>query len=256
MPEGHGNVPHQQRQVAALPVQLPAQDFLCQPGFEEVDRAAHAAAAQELVSFPITLDDEATEPGDDLEADDALLSDQHPAAQTRPEERQHLHIDEPAPDDKAAEQEVASSVRAVANSPLSARLQKESLQSQAHEPADDVPVGMQEPQVASRMVDPVRKEAGVGTGSSLLPGKRSLLLDGVTTAYRYVHKDEGTPARFFWNGAPACGPPDYEYTFRARHADGPPSVNPLELTVLSHSDYESKCSRKLPEYQGHLTSTT
>ena len=27
---------------------------------------------------------------------------------------------------------------------------------------------------------------------------------------------------------------------RARHADGPPSVNPLELTVLSHSDYESK----------------
>ena len=24
--------------------------------------------------------------------------------------------------------------------------------------------------------------------------------------------------------------------------------------MLSHSDYESKCSRKFPEYQGHLTS--
>ena len=46
-------------------------------------------------------------------------------------------------------QEVASSVRAVANSPLSARLQKETMQTQAHEPADDVPVGMQEPQVNS-----------------------------------------------------------------------------------------------------------
>ena len=59
---------------------------------------------QELVSFPITLDDEVSEAGDDLKADDALPSDQQPAAQTRPEERQHLHIDEPAPDDKAAEQ--------------------------------------------------------------------------------------------------------------------------------------------------------
>ena len=41
---------------------------------------------------------------------------------------------------------------------------------------------------------------------------------------------------------------------RARHADGPPSVYPFELTALSHSDYESKCYRRVPGYQGHLTS--
>ena len=41
---------------------------------------------------------------------------------------------------------------------------------------------------------------------------------------------------------------------RARHADGPPSVYPLELTALSHSDYKLQCTQKLPGYQGHLTS--
>ena len=41
---------------------------------------------------------------------------------------------------------------------------------------------------------------------------------------------------------------------RARHADGPPSVYPLELTVLSHRDYKLECSRKLPGYQGKLSS--
>ena len=41
---------------------------------------------------------------------------------------------------------------------------------------------------------------------------------------------------------------------RARHADGPPSVYPLELTVLSHRDYKLKCRRKLPGYEGHLSS--
>ena len=41
---------------------------------------------------------------------------------------------------------------------------------------------------------------------------------------------------------------------RARHADGPPSVYPLELTVLFHSEHKFECSRKLPGYQGPLTS--
>ena len=59
---------------------------------------------QELVSHPISLDDEASEAGRELEADDALLSDQQRAAQSRPEERQHLPTAEPAPDNKAAEQ--------------------------------------------------------------------------------------------------------------------------------------------------------
>ena len=44
-------------------------------------------------------------------------------------------------------QEVASSVPAADTSPLPACLHEESLRSQSHEPADDVPVGMQEPQV-------------------------------------------------------------------------------------------------------------
>ena len=43
--------------------------------------------------------------------------------------------------------------------------------------------------------------------------ERSVSLDGVTTAYRYVRKDEGIPARF-WDEAPGGVPPSYEYTFR------------------------------------------
>ena len=46
----------------------------------------------------------------------------------------------------------------------------------------------------------LHKWSGLCAGKPLaragLP-ERSLLLDGVTTAYRYVHKDEGIPARFF-----------------------------------------------------------
>ena len=59
---------------------------------------------QELVSFPITLDDECSDAGSDLKIDDATLPDQQPAALTGSEERQPVPNDEPAPDDKAAEQ--------------------------------------------------------------------------------------------------------------------------------------------------------
>ena len=46
-------------------------------------------------------------------------------------------------------QEVASSARAADNSPLSDGLHEEGLQSKGHEPAGNVPVGRQEPQVSS-----------------------------------------------------------------------------------------------------------
>ena len=59
---------------------------------------------QELVSFPITLDDEVSEAGSDLEADDATLPDQQPAAQTGLKERRHVFSNELAPGDMAAEQ--------------------------------------------------------------------------------------------------------------------------------------------------------
>ena len=59
---------------------------------------------QELVSFPITLDDADSDAGSDLEADDAALPDQQHAALTGLKERQPVPIDEPAPDDEAAEQ--------------------------------------------------------------------------------------------------------------------------------------------------------
>ena len=62
------------------------------------------ALLQELVSFSITLDDECSDAGGDLEVDDATLPDQQPTALTGSEERQPVPIDEPAPDDKAAEQ--------------------------------------------------------------------------------------------------------------------------------------------------------
>ena len=44
--QGHGDAHQQSWQDGALPAQLPAQNFLCQFDAEEVDRAAHAAAAQ------------------------------------------------------------------------------------------------------------------------------------------------------------------------------------------------------------------
>ena len=59
---------------------------------------------QELVSFPITLDDEVSEAGSDLEADDATLPGQQPAAQTGLRERRHVFSNELAPGDMAAEQ--------------------------------------------------------------------------------------------------------------------------------------------------------
>ena len=40
---------------------------------------------------------------------------------------------------------------------------------------------------------------------------------------------------------------------RARHADGPPSVYPLELTVLTKFDYEQQCIQIFPEYQCELS---
>lgn len=42
----HRKTPNQRRQGGALPTRVPAQDFLCQSGAEEVDSMAHAAAAQ------------------------------------------------------------------------------------------------------------------------------------------------------------------------------------------------------------------
>ena len=59
---------------------------------------------QELVSFPVTLDDEVSEAGSDLKADDPMLPDQQPAAQTGLKERRHVFSKEPAPGDMAAEQ--------------------------------------------------------------------------------------------------------------------------------------------------------
>ena len=59
---------------------------------------------QELVSFPITLDDVGSDAGSDLEAGDPTLPDQQPAALMGSKVRQPMPIDEPAPDDKAAEQ--------------------------------------------------------------------------------------------------------------------------------------------------------
>ena len=44
--QGHENTSHQRREDGVLPARLPAQDFLCQSNVEEVDRSAHAAAAQ------------------------------------------------------------------------------------------------------------------------------------------------------------------------------------------------------------------
>ena len=41
-------------------------------------------------------------------------------------------------------------------------------------------------------------------------GEHSLSLDGVTTAYRYVRKDESIPASF-WDEAPMS--PCWEYTY-------------------------------------------
>ena len=41
---------------------------------------------------------------------------------------------------------------------------------------------------------------------------------------------------------------------RARHADGPPSVYPLELTVLSDFNYQKECIWNFPEYQCNLSS--
>ena len=66
---------------------------------------------QELVTFPITPDDESSEAGSDAGADGALLSialllllNEQLAAQTMPEERQQVPTAVPAADDKAAEQ--------------------------------------------------------------------------------------------------------------------------------------------------------
>ena len=59
---------------------------------------------QELVSFPITLDNEVSEAGSDLEADDATLPDQQPAVLIGLKERRHVFPNKPATDDKAAEQ--------------------------------------------------------------------------------------------------------------------------------------------------------
>lgn len=42
----HRKTPDQRRQGGALPTRVPAQDFLCQSGAEEVDSMAHATAAQ------------------------------------------------------------------------------------------------------------------------------------------------------------------------------------------------------------------
>ena len=58
----------------------------------------------DLISHVIPLIDESSEAGSDAGADDAALSDQQPAALTGLTEQQPLPIDEPAPDDKAAEQ--------------------------------------------------------------------------------------------------------------------------------------------------------
>ena len=58
----------------------------------------------DLVSHPIPLDDEASEAGSDAGADDTVLSAQQPAAQTRPEQGQHIPPAEPAADDRTAEQ--------------------------------------------------------------------------------------------------------------------------------------------------------
>ena len=79
---------------AGLPVQMPNSAF----------RNLLLPLLQELVSFPITLDDEGLDDSGDLEADDATLPDQQPAALTGSEERQPVPMDEPAPNDKAAEQ--------------------------------------------------------------------------------------------------------------------------------------------------------
>ena len=59
---------------------------------------------QDLVSHPITLDDEASEAGSDAGADDPVLFTQQPAAHTRPQERQPVPTSAPAADDTAAEQ--------------------------------------------------------------------------------------------------------------------------------------------------------
>ena len=82
-----------------------------QPSLCNSQTSMSSTLSQELVSFPITPDDESSEAGSDAGADDALLSialllllNQQLAALTRPEEKQPAPAAETAADNKAARQ--------------------------------------------------------------------------------------------------------------------------------------------------------